>query len=621
MAAFVSEQTQLRAGEEIAGYWIEGLAGRGGMGEVYRATDRRLDRSVALKLLAPKLAADERFRERFLRESRVAASLDHPNVIPVYEAGEAEGRLFIAMRFVEGTDLRERLRAEHILDPRPALAVLAPVAGALDTAHARGLVHRDVKPGNILIAVEPGADPPEHVYLSDFGLTTLASEPSDAGPFTGTADYAAPELVTGGHVDGRSDLYGLGCVLFECLTGEPPFRGDSVMSVLWGHVNDPIPVASGRNPSLPNAIDAVFRRALAKEPSKRYATCRELIDSARAALGLRGDDDVSPARRRHRGVAAAAAAVLAAAALLGVLLSTGTTSRTGGGALVRVGLAGHVGKPIAVGDGPSAVGVGSHSVWVAAGFDGSLWRVDPQTQTPTIVPGVGAPTDVAVFGDRVYVASEGPGTFSGNVARYDATDGQRLDDTQFLACSIAAGVNGVWAAGCPNVNELAPSGKLRVLATIPIPFWSPHDTTHDRGELSQMALGEGAVWILGDATDPRVWRIDPASRRITATFVLPFTPAHLAVGQGGVWITDQLDDAVVRLDPRSGRVVARIPVGRGASGVAVGGGSVWATSYIAQTVSRIDPESNRVVARFSVPERPRDDAFGAGALWVVGDED
>ena len=167
-------------GEELAGYRIEALAGRGGMGEVYRARDERLGRNVALKILVPRLAEDDRFRERFLRESRRAAGIDHPNVIPVYEAGEADGRLYIAMRYVEGSDLRRVLRETGALDPARTLALCAPVAGALDAAHARGLVHRDVKPANVLIAVDREADPPEHVYLSDFGLTTLTSEPDES---------------------------------------------------------------------------------------------------------------------------------------------------------------------------------------------------------------------------------------------------------------------------------------------------------------------------------------------------------------------------------------------------------------------------------------------------------
>ena len=618
----MSPETKPRIGEELAGYRIAELAGRGGMGEVYRAYDLRLGRSVALKLLGPRLADDERFRRRFLRESRLAAGLDHPNVIPVFEAGDAEGRLYIAMRFVEGTDLRRVLQEERILKPARALELVAPVAGALDAAHRRGLVHRDVKPANVLVAREAGADPPEHVYLSDFGLTTLSSEPGEAGPFTGTADYAAPELVTGGRVDGRSDLYALGCVLFECLTGQPPFNADSVMAVLWGHVNDPVPAASALNPALAGAIDAVLRRALAKEPAERYGACREFVEAARDALGVTGIEVPVVVRRRWMLAATMLALALAVTAtVLALLLTSGAGKPAlAGGAVVRIDPAsGEVGKPIPIGEGPNAVAAGPRSVWVAAERDGSLWRIDPETETPARVTAVGTPNDLAVYGGRTYVAAEGPAVFSGNVAAYDSSTGVRLDDVQFLACSITAGARGLWAAGCPNIQQLSSSGPLRILATVGIPFWSPRDSAHDRGEISDMTFGEGALWILGDAADRRVWRIDPDRRRVAATFALPFVPAHLAVGLGGVWVTDQLSDAVVRLDPVSGRVVARIPVGRGASGVAVGTDSVWVTGFLSRTVSRIDPARNAVVATVPVGVSPRDVAVGAGGVWVIGD--
>jgi len=283
----VSVRTDPRVGAELAGYRIEVVLGHGGMADVYRAVDVRLGRNVALKLLAPDLAGDERFRERFLQESRLAASLDHPNVIPIYEAGEAEGLLYIAMRYVEGTDLKAIVEREGALEPRRVLALLGPVAGALDAAHARGLVHRDVKPGNVLVALDPKADPPEHVYLSDFGLTKQASSDpglTQTGQFLGTADYVAPEQIAGGPLDGRADLYSLGCVLFECLTGEPPFRGESLLAVLWSHVNDAPPSASARRSALPDELDTVIERALAKRPDERYGSCRELVAEARRVL-------------------------------------------------------------------------------------------------------------------------------------------------------------------------------------------------------------------------------------------------------------------------------------------------------------------------------------------------
>jgi YVTN family beta-propeller protein len=616
--------TALVSGEELAGYRIEALAGRGGMGEVYRALDDRLGRKVALKILAPQLAEDERFRERFLRESRRAAGIDHPNVIPIYEAGEVDGRLYIAMRFVDGTDLRRILRHEGVLEPARALGLLAPVAGALDAAHARGLVHRDVKPANVLIAIEPGSQPPEHPYLSDFGLTTPAAEPDEPGLFSGTAEYAAPELVVGGEIDGRADVYALGCVLFECLTGSPPFRGDSVMAVLWGHVNDPVPAAGARNPSLRGSIDAVFRKALAKDPGDRYATCRALVEAARDALGVSGIEVPAPSSRRRLGVVAGLVVALAATgALIGVLVSGGGSGvRAAGGALVRVDPdSNSAGRPLPVGAGPETVAADDREVWVSARREPSLWRLDRATGTLTRVTAVGIPGDLALYDGKVYVAAEGPQAFTGNVAAYDAATGRRLGGVELLACSITAGPGGVWAAGCPNIEQLSDGDPFRIVRTIAVAFPSPHDISHDRQELEDMTTGGKAVWALGDAIDRRLWRIDPSSGRIVRVYSLGFAPQHVEFGAGSIWVVDQLGDAVVRIDPASARVLARIPVGRSPSGLAIGAGSVWTSSNLEQTVERIDPRTNRVVATIAVRERPRDLAVGAGGVWVLGDAD
>ena len=273
-----------RIGSELAGYRIEALLGRGGMSDVYLAQDLRLKRRVALKLLAPDLARDERFRERFLRESELAASLDHANVIPIFEAGEVDGVLYIAMRYVEGSDLKSVLAAEGLLEPARALALLDQVAAALDAAHEHGLVHRDVKPGNILVAAAQGR---EHVYLSDFGLTKRTAEEAgltESGQFFGTAEYVAPEQIEGGQVDGRADLYSLGCVLYECLVGEPPFGGDRKVGLLFAHLQKPPPSPTQQRPELPAGIDAVIAKAMAKEPEQRYPSCGELAEAAHGVL-------------------------------------------------------------------------------------------------------------------------------------------------------------------------------------------------------------------------------------------------------------------------------------------------------------------------------------------------
>jgi serine/threonine protein kinase len=280
----VSIHTQDEIGTDFVGYRIEALIGRGGMGVVYRAYDLRLKRVVALKLVAPELALDERFRGRFARESELAMSLEHPNVVPIYDAGDVDGRLYLAMRNVEGTDLGALLRGEAKLEPARALAIAGQVGNALDAAHARGLVHRDVKPSNVLL------DQDEHVYLADLGLTQRLEEHGQrAGEnrSVGTPAYLAPEQIEGRPVDGRADVYSLGCLLYECLTGESPFAADSRLAVAWAHLEEEPPSASERNPDLPEAIDAVIRKGMAKAPEERYPTCAALIAAAEAALGLR----------------------------------------------------------------------------------------------------------------------------------------------------------------------------------------------------------------------------------------------------------------------------------------------------------------------------------------------
>jgi serine/threonine-protein kinase len=271
----------------IAGYTLEQQVGAGGMAVVFRAQDERLHRPVALKILAPGLAADEAFRQRFIRESQAAAAVDDPHIIPVFEAGEADGVLFIAMRYVPGGDVRTLLRREGPLPPGRAMAIISPVASALDAAHAAGLVHRDVKPGNILVDRRAGR--PDHVYLSDFGLSKgvlSAHSLTGSAHFLGTPDYSAPEQIEGRALDGRADQYALACAAFELLTALPPFPRDQGTAVIWAQMSAPPPPLTSRRPDLPSAADQVFARALAKTAGDRYASCREFADALRGALGL-----------------------------------------------------------------------------------------------------------------------------------------------------------------------------------------------------------------------------------------------------------------------------------------------------------------------------------------------
>ena len=285
--------TGLAPGSRVAGYLIEELVGVGGMAAVFRARDVGLGRLVALKLLT----GDEAIRQRFAGEALAAAAVDHPNIIPVYAAGEADGYQYIAMRFVVGEDLHALVRREGGLSARRVAAFISPVASALDAAHEAGLVHRDVKPANILVDARPGW--PEHVYLSDFGvarhLRSIGSL-TMPGQFLGTPDYAAPEQASGQLVDGRADQYALACVAYELLSGSVPFKRDEPVLVLYAHVSAPPPRLTAARPDLPAAADAVLARAMEKLPERRYDSCGDFADALREALGFEPYDPRQPRR-------------------------------------------------------------------------------------------------------------------------------------------------------------------------------------------------------------------------------------------------------------------------------------------------------------------------------------
>jgi serine/threonine protein kinase len=285
-------------GQDFAGYRLRGVLGRGGMSVVYEAENVRLGNTIALKVLAPELSTDDAFRARFLKESRLAASLNHPNVIPIYDSGPSDELLYIAMRYVAGSDLRSVLDTRGHISPDQALPLIGQAGRALDAAHRLGLIHRDVKPANLLI--EGGADEedPDHVYLSDFGITkhTLSRSGLTAtGQLVGTIDYIAPEQIQDKDVDGRADIYSLGCVLYECLTGQVPFVKDLDAAVIWAHVEEPPAPPSDIRSELPSAIDGVIMCALAKDPDDRYQTCREFVAAAHAALEPAPQASGSPA--------------------------------------------------------------------------------------------------------------------------------------------------------------------------------------------------------------------------------------------------------------------------------------------------------------------------------------
>jgi Protein kinase domain len=574
----------IEVGSEFLGYRIEELIGQGGMGVVYRAYDLRLKRTVALKLIAPELALDERFRERFSRESELAMTLEHPNVVPIHDAGDVDDRLYLAMRYVEGTDLRSLLRAEGALDPARALAICSQIAAALDAAHARGLVHRDVKPANVLL------DESEHAYLADFGLTRrLAERGARAGErrSLGTPSYLAPEQIEGEAVDGRADVYSLGCLLYECLTGYPPFSRDSRLAVAWAHLEEEPPRASEHRPGLPAAIDAVIRKAMAKEPAHRYATCAGFIAAAEEALTPRQPPIFG---RRRLAVWSAAAILVGLAAVLPVAF-IGRSGETGASAvrvrantLVRIDPASNtLSSVVDVGQRPVATAVGGHSVWVYSREAGTVSEIDPVT----------------------------------NRVRHTTWPMQPLDIGSVAGPVLAADGAGAWIIGL--------NGRKSVLTRIYEGGRGTREYSLDRSAALEVgpvavAVGEDAVWVLRRGTrEMDLLRVDPASGDVTATTHFSSTSLvdGLSVGAGAVWALDSTRAILYRIDPRSGAVKKRRDLGDRATRPVVGFGSVWVyvTHFGGESLlTRIDPRTLDTDGDYISPEWGHF-AFGYGSTW------
>jgi ABC-type branched-subunit amino acid transport system substrate-binding protein len=608
-------------GITFAGYRIESLVGRGGMGVVYRAMDLSLERPVALKMIAPELAEDAHFRTRFLREPRLAASLDHPNVIPIYEAGEHEGQLYLAMRFVEGSDLKRVLEREGRLAPERALAVLAQVAGALDAAHRRALVHRDVKPANVLLDVDG------HAYLTDFGITKQAGGAStDTGRAVGTLDYLAPEQIRGEDVDGRTDSYALGCVLYECLEGRPPFRRDSEAETLWAHMQEePAPLKDY------GALDPVLRKALAKDREHRYGSCAELVDAAAGALGLAAPTVrrqlVRPGlRRRAPLILAGGLLFLAAVIALAIVALTGGDGAgaepIGNGVAAIDPTDGGIDSFTESRTAPGNVAVGEGGVWALGNEERTVSRIDPETGEITKTFRIrGVPSELAVGAGALWVGSaggagEGGANATVRVSRLDPDSGRvtrtvrlRGDEGVFPVAGaprIAVGAGAVWAANPDGSVARIDAATGRIVDTIEVD-----------GSAWTIAAGDEGVWFLSlDDPITAVTRIDPRTNRVTQTIPVGANNlAGVAVGAGSVWAAANDEGLLWRIDPQRPPLLRTIDVGKGVSFVTFGAGAVWTGNYTDGTVARINPGTNKVTARTSVGA-PQALAAGAGAAWV-----
>jgi len=544
-------------GSTLAGYRLDALIARGGMGVVYRATQLALDRPVALKVIAREHAGSASFRRRFIRESQLAAQLDHPNVVPIYDAREEAGELLVAMRLVKGGDLRQRIDRDGPLPPAEAIELLGQVAGALDAAHAAGIVHRDVKPHNILLEGE-------RAYLSDFGLAKALGESGAASgaSVVGTAHYMSPEQWRADRVGPAADVYSLGCVLYEALTGIAPFarrEGDA-------------------EPEMPRGLDAAIERAVAPDPADRYASAGELIAAARerqgatpaatAVLSRTGD---APAARasssvpiwaanlrhvpRRWGVAGVALVALAVAGFL--LLSAGGPS---------------VSDPVEVGRPPLRLAVGGGSVWVSSAPDGTLTAIDPRSR---------------------------------QIAGRPLRLGRGIS-------GVAYGAGSVWVSD-PRHGEVL---RLRPPAT------RVSERIEVGGRPGAIVFGGGRVWVADDE-GAGVTAINPQGGGVFKRRIEPHVaPLRLAYGAGAVWTSSASTGVVHRIDPSTATAGPPIAVGRGPAGITVGGGLVWVANSRSDRVTRVDPATRTLFGLpIEVGERPGGIDAGTDTVWVADSAD
>jgi Protein kinase domain/WD40-like Beta Propeller Repeat len=610
---------EARIGAELAGYRLERELGRGGMGVVYLATDLRLGRTVAVKLLSPELSGDEQFRERFIRESRTAAGLEHPNIVPIHAAGEQDGVLFLAMRFIDGSDLRGALERDGRLEPARTARICQQVAAALDAAHRAGLVHRDVKPGNVLLGRPDDGD---HAYLSDFGLTKQASSMSGltaTGQLVGTLDYVAPEIIEGRPPDGRADQYALACMAFEMLTGAPPFRREAEAATLWAHIRDAPPELppdiEGRD-----AIGPVLARGLAKDPAGRYPSAGDFAGALVAAV-----PGAMPGGRALTGrlltLAAAGLALAIAVTAVVTILVFG-----GGAAAARLARPGTlvaldprtgavVGDPIPVGRAPAQVVTSGGTVWVADPGSAALTAVDARTRvalrtlhlgvTPTgLAPAAGGGAWVAagLARELIHVTPTGGGAYDRSITRIPgccagpstlAAAGGRLylgDPLGIHVVDPATGrvgpplattsggpvsACGDGAAG-PNGHVVFTDGwgqtmSISTFVTPPTVIVESHP-----GEPSGVVSGGGSSWIAYPRLGEVRGLLAGESASVPPTYHVAGIPFDVAYAEGKLFVASSTG-TVTEIQPGSARIGAPTAVGPRVGGITAGDGLVWVT--------------------------------------------
>ncbi len=577
--------TTLQSGTDFAGHRIEGELGRGGMGVVYRARHLALDQMRALKVLEPRLGMDAAAQDRFRREARLAASIDHPSVVRVHDAGEQDGQLFISMQVVDGVDLGALLE-DGSPSPKRTVAMLAQVAAGLDAAHAAGAVHRDVKPENILVADTPAG---ERAVLGDFGIGLLMNEPGSRltadSQVLGTADYIAPEQVDAAEVGTAADVYSLACVAYRMLSGEVPFPAETSVGTLLAHRSASRPSACALAPELPAEVDAVLAEGMAVDPADRPAGAGAFVRRLEWALGETGTADrAADAATRPLPEIAATAALpreRSSRISLGVAIGAGVFSLLVAAVLVYL-LLGDDSDPapvtqpaaltIDVPRDPISVAAGAKYVWVASGSAGQVTAYDPEKNKR---------------GGRHYAIPE--------------------------PRAIAIGPGYVWAITANSLYRLAVDG----------------DEDIDRSEVefkdaTDVSIGPKGIWVLDRGTPPEAVRIDPRTLEQSGDAFVGRGPQAIDAGPGAVWVTNTFDGTVTEIDPKSAEVVGNaIDVGGRPTDVAAGGGQVWVIDNLQGLLTPIETAGGTPVAGDPITTlpRPRGLALGFGSVWVASEQE
>jgi serine/threonine protein kinase/DNA-binding beta-propeller fold protein YncE len=647
---------EISIGSVLAGYRIEGLAGEGGMGRVYRATQMGLNRQVALKLIMPELATEPDFRTRFERESRLTASIEHPNVIPVYEAGDAEGQLFIAMRWVEGTDLRSVIVTEGRVEAERAIGIVEQVAAALDAAHSGGLVHRDVKPANVMLTTAHGQ---EHVYLTDFGLTKRAGSGTAltrTGAFVGTPDYMPPEQIKGERSDARTDVYALGCLLFHALTGRTPYDRDTEVAKMYAQLHDEPPSAAEAVPGTPTALDAVIARALAKDADERYLSAGDLGRAARAALT--GKDPSQPERSLATGLAAPPTELSPAASpppdLTAATPAPGPTAATpppgetaatpppgetaatppppaAPPAAAQPPAASPPAAPRPTASRPSrtlpivfvallGIGVGAAGLAVSGVFSGDgdgggafSDRPGDTADEPTApkvleksIPAGDGPDGIAVDGTTVWVSNSRGGTLTRLSTKTNEQIGERIQ-VGANPDEVEARNGVVWVANTNDGN---------------VTRWEDGDQKEFSVGAGPegLSLGDRFLWVANGNGDS-VSRIDLSSGEVMPPVTVGRKPIGIYAGKRFVWVTNSFSSSVTRLDPSTGAIIDTIEgVGKNIRAVTEAFGFAWVSSAEPNgLVMRLDLETGEVRDRIQVGQKSKEMVAAGGYLWVVNE--